>query len=126
MLHFLLEEKAVLSVTFKLVLIPYFFFRAISVALFPSSVAIISSTFILLLSTTVSTTSIVPSVMVPVLSRHSTSVHDSISIPCNFWISTFFLAIFNTPAVKAIEVSKTKPSGIIPIIPATVDSIASL
>ena len=84
MSDFIAEEKGVLSITFKLFLTPNFFFKAISVALLSSSVKILettSYTLTLLSIETTSTTSIVPSVIVPVLSKHKTSVQDKISIP---------------------------------------------
>ena len=62
---------------------------------------------------TTSTTSIVPSVMVPVLSTHKTSVLASISIEYKSCTLAFFLYKDTTPDASAIEVNKFNPAGII-------------
>ena len=72
------------------------------------------------------TTSNFPSVIVPVLSKHATSTLASISIQYKSCTNTFFLDNLITLTARTVEVSKTNPSGIIPIIPATVEVIASL
>ena len=63
---------------------------------------------------------IVGSVIVPVLSTHSTSTRASASILFISCSSTFRLASFMVLRASAIVVSKYNPSGIIPMIAATV------
>ena len=77
----------------------------------------ISSTFA---SFIISLTSIIPSVIVPVLSRHNTSVLASVSIQYNSWTKTLYLPSLITDTARTVLVKRTNPSGIIPIRAATV------
>ena len=67
-------------------------------------------------------TSISGSVMVPVLSTHSTSTRASVSMQFMSCTSTFFRLSFTADAAMAMEVSRYSPSGIIPTSAATVPS----
>ena len=68
-----------------------------------------------------------PSVIVPVLSRHNTSVLASISILYKSWTKVLFLASLTTPTARATLVSKNIPAGIIPIIePAVCLTVAEI
>ena len=78
-----------------------------------------------LLISTLFTTFIVPSVIVPVLSRHSTSVRASISIEYKSCTSVLLLASLITPTASATLVSKNMPAGIMPIIEPAVCLTAS-
>ena len=62
-----------------------------------------------------SKTFIVPSVIVPVLSRQSTFARASISIEYMFLTRVFFLASFTTPTVKPTVIRRYIPAGIIPV-----------
>ena len=55
-----------------------------------------------------------PSVMVPVLSRQSTSVRAKVSILYNSWTSAFLFASFSAPTVIVTPVNKISPAGIMP------------
>ena len=59
-----------------------------------------------------STTFIVPSVMVPVLSRHKTFVLASISIEYRSRTKVFFFASLTTPTASAMVISRNIPAGI--------------
>ena len=72
-----------------------------------------------------SATSIVPSVMVPVLSRHSTSTRASTSMAASSWTSVRRRARRTTPAAKATLVSSTRPSGTMATMPPTAETSAS-
>ena len=74
--------------------------------------------------TTKSATSIQPSVIVPVLSRHNTSTLASVSIQYNSCTSTLLLDNLMTLTAKTVLVKSINPSGIIPITAATVFTTA--
>ena len=67
-----------------------------------------------------SSTRMVPSVIVPVLSRQRVSTLASVSIQYNSCTSVFFVARTREPSVRATLVSSTRPSGIIPRTAATI------
>ena len=67
-----------------------------------------------------SLTSIIPSVNVPVLSKHNVSTLASVSIQYNSCTNTFDLDSLITLTAKTVLVRRMSPSGIIPIIAATV------
>ena len=71
-------------------------------------------------------TVILPSVIVPVLSRHNTSTLANVSIQYSSWTKTFFFASLVTLTASTVLVNNTNPSGIIPIKAATVLTIACL
>ena len=73
---------------------------------------------------TVFSTIILFSVMVPVLSTQSTSTRASVSIQSISWTSVFLCARRMTPAIRAMEVRRYSPSGIIPMMEPTVDVTA--
>ena len=64
-------------------------------------------------------TVILPVVIVPVLSRHSTSARESVSMPYSSCTRVFRLPSLITPTAKATEISRISPSGIMPIMAAT-------
>lgn len=70
-----------------------------------------------------SCTSILGSVMVPVLSTHSTSTRARVSMQFMSWTSTFCCASFMADTAMATLVSRYSPSGIMPMSAATVDSV---
>ena len=67
-----------------------------------------------------------PSVMVPVLSRHKVSTRASISMQGNSRTSTFLCASLSAPTASVMLVSKTIPLGTIPIILPAALTMASL
>ena len=71
-------------------------------------------------------TCMLPSVIVPVLSRQSTSTRASVSMLYRSCTSVRLRASLMTPTASAIEVSITSPSGIMPTTEATVPVTASL
>ena len=86
MAYFLLEENGILFTSCNVVSFVKYFFIALSVAL-PSVTtipAIIFSILFFLSKATTLVTLMLPSVMVPVLSKHKISVQASNSIPDNF------------------------------------------
>ncbi len=60
-------------------------------------------------------TVMLPSVMVPVLSKHNVSTRASISMDGSSRTSTFLLASFSAATARAMLVSRTIPLGTIPI-----------
>ena len=78
------------------------------------------------LSDTTSLTVILPVVIVPVLSRQSVSTRARVSMQYSFCTSTCFCASRMTDTAKTVDVSKIKPSGIMPTSAETVDSIELL
>ena len=73
---------------------------------------------------TVPSTAILPSVRVPVLSRHRTSTRASVSMQKSSWTRVFLRPKLMTPTASAMLMSSTSPSGIIPSTAATVLTIA--
>ena len=69
-------------------------------------------------------TCILPSVMVPVLSRHRVSTRASVSMQYSSCTSVLRFARLMEPTASATLVSKTRPSGITTSNAATVDTIA--
>ena len=69
-------------------------------------------------------TSILPVVMVPVLSRHSVSTRASVSMQYSCCTSTFDFAKRTTATASTVDVSRMSPSGIMPTSAATVDRMA--
>ena len=67
-----------------------------------------------------------PLVIVPVLSVHRMSARARDSIACISWTRAPFIARRPTPMMKETEVRRTRPSGIIPIMPETVRTMALL
>ena len=63
--------------------------------------------------------SISPVVMVPVLSRQSTSARARVSMPASSCTSVFLRPSLITPTAMAMLVSRIRPSGIMPIMAAT-------
>ena len=61
-----------------------------------------------------------PSVIVPVLSKHKVSTRAKVSIEYKSWTKTLYLESLKTATAKTVLVNKTNPSGIIPIKAATV------
>ena len=70
-------------------------------------------------------TSILGSVMVPVLSTHSTSTRARASMQFQSWTSTRFRLSFWVETARATLVSRYSPSGIMPVRAATVPSALS-
>ena len=70
-------------------------------------------------------TSILPVVMVPVLSRHSVSTRASVSMQYSCCTSTWLFARRTTATASTVEVSRMSPSGIMPTSADTVDRMAS-
>ena len=68
---------------------------------------------------------ILPLVRVPVLSTQITSTRASDSMPYSSLTSVFFWPSVTTPAASDTEVSSINPSGIMPIMDATVLTTAS-
>ena len=62
-----------------------------------------------------STTFIVPSVIVPVLSKHRTLARASISMEYRFLTSVFFLPSLITPTDNPTVINRYMPAGIIPV-----------
>jgi len=75
-------------------------------------------------STSIASSTTVPSVMVPVLSTHRTSTRARISTAGSSWTSTRVLARMAAARAKLIDVSSTSPSGIMPTTPATANTTA--
>ena len=73
-------------------------------------------------NTTGSSACIALSVIVPVLSTHSTSTRASVSMQFMSWVSTRRRASRIMPTARATLVSRYNPSGIMPISAATVVS----
>ena len=71
-------------------------------------------------------TSILPVVMVPVLSRHSVSTRASVSMQYSCCTSTFDFAKPTTATASTVDVSRMSPSGIMPTSADTVDRMAPL
>ena len=71
-------------------------------------------------------THMVPSVMVPVLSRQRVSTLASVSIQYSSCTRVFLFARTSAPSVSATLVRRISPSGIIPRTPATMLTIESL
>ena len=66
-----------------------------------------------------------PVVMVPVLSRHSTSTRARVSMPYSSCTSVLRLPSRTTPTASATLVSRISPSGIMPTMAATAPGTAS-
>ena len=119
--NFLLEENGIFAIAEYFSLNPKWLLSAIEVWLFPSS----SRSILPIISfmewsptvfkITVSLTFILPSVIVPVLSRHSTFTRASISSEYISCTSVFDFASLIIPTASASEVSSSIPEGIIPI-----------
>ena len=79
-----------------------------------------------MLSETILFTSIFPSVIVPVLSKHKVSTLASVSIQYSSCTNTLLFESLITLTASTVLVRRINPSGIIPIIAATVCITASL
>ena len=120
--NFLLEENSVIDLTFKFCAVENLFVNAIEVIfvelwadkIFAKMFSIFSD--FLFDKFINSVTFIVPSVIVPVLSRQRTSVLASISIEYMSLTNVFLFASLTTPTDKAMVISKNIPAGIIPVI----------
>ena len=77
------------------------------------------SLILLLLREIISLTSIFPSVIVPVLSKHNVSTLARVSIAYKSWTNTLYLDSFKTLIASTVETSNINPSGIIPTTAAT-------
>ena len=119
--HFLFEEKSTLYEHSSSLFVPYFLTSAVFVEFdafwLYKMFAIICSfcKFFTLFSSITSQTCIVPSVIVPVLSRHKTLLLASISMEKRSFTSVFFLLSLITPTASAIVTSKNIPAGTIPV-----------
>ena len=96
-----------------------------SVKLQATSVSIFSkSNFLNLSKGIISYTSIIPSVIVPVLSRQRVSTRAKLSVAYKSCDKTLYLESLIILTANTLLVRRTSPSGIIPIIAATVFTTA--
>ena len=88
------------------------------------AISLLNSSLVTLTGIT-SSTSILGSVIVPVLSTHSTLTRANVSTLFISWSITWERAKRIAANAKAIVVNKYRPSGIIPIIAASIETILS-
>ena len=119
--YFLSEENGMRERILRLLSAPNFSIRARDVLLRLSSAPSIAAITVAIYSSSkpsagiTPSTHIVPSVIVPVLSRQSTSARASISIEYMSCTSVLFLASFSTLSVRVRVTRRYIPAGIMPM-----------